>query len=278
VGTGAALNDLREQRARGPAWLRRILAHPRVVPLTALLLRAHTVRESAAFLARELGRRRGPFAYTVRGGSARIVVRHCSADPVTLGEVFHERDYEPPAAMPSISPRLILDLGANVGYFGAFALERWPGASVLAYEPDPENADVHAHTITLNDFGDRWELRRAAAGARHGELRFRASGDALSHASEEGELVLPAEDVLPLVAGADLLKVDIEGGEWAILGDPRFSERPPRTVVLEYHPHPSAGPNPRAAAIAYLRKAGLGEMATIFRREEGYGMLWAWRA
>jgi FkbM family methyltransferase len=266
-----------EARGRGPAWLRPLLTHPGVVPAAALLLRARTVRESTAFLARELARRSGAFAYTVRAGRAKVVVRHRSADPVTLGEVFHERHYEPPPEMPPFRPVRIVDLGANVGYFGAFAVERWPGASVIAYEPDPSNAAVHSRAIELNQLGRRWVLRRAAAGCQSGRLRFHASADALSHASEAGDLVVPSEDVLPLLAEADLVKIDIEGGEWAILGDPRFVTAPPRRVVLEYHPNAAALPNPRDAARARLRAAGLSAMAPIFERADGYGMLWAWQ-
>jgi FkbM family methyltransferase len=271
------VSDAREQRTRSPAWFRRVLAHPRVLPLTALLLRARTVRRSTAFVVRELACRRGAFAYSVRGGRATIVVRHGSGDPVTLGEVFHERDYEPPPGVPTLEQPRILDLGANVGYFGAFALERWPHASVIAYEPDPANAAVHAHVMTLNRLGGRWELRRAAAATRAGELCFHASGDALSHVGEHGSLVVRADDVLPLVAGVDLLKLDIEGGEWAILADPRLAKSPPRVTVLEYHPHAAAGADPHAAAIRYLSVAGLTATATVFRRSDGYGMLWAWQ-
>jgi FkbM family methyltransferase len=271
------VSDAHEQRARGPAWLRGVLGHPRVLPLTALILRAWTVRRPIAFAARELAGRRGAFAYTVRGGSATIVVRHGSGDPVTLGEVFHERDYDPPPAVPVFHPRRILDVGANVGYFGAFALERWPEASVIAYEPDPRNASVHAHTLALNNFGERWELRQAAAAERSGELRFDASGDALSHAAEHGALLVRAEDILPLVSETDLLKLDLEGGEWAILGDPRFAENPPRVVVLEHHPHSAAGSDPHATAIGHLSRAGLTGIETVFRRADGYGMLWAWQ-
>ena len=271
------MSELRERRARGPAWLRGLLASRRVVPTTALVLRARTVRRSTAFVARELGRRSGPFAYTLRGGSAKVVVRHRSADVVTLGEVFHERDYEPPQEMPALDPRLILDLGANVGYFGVFALERWPGVQVIGYEPDPRNAAVHARAMELNGFGSRWHLRRAAAAARGGRLRFSASGDALAHATEAGDLTVEAEDVLPLVARADLVKLDIEGGEWDILADPRFAAHPPAAIVLEHHPHPVAGADPAAAAVGHLRAAGLSRTATIFARADGYGMLWAWQ-
>ena len=270
------MDELREQRKRGPRWLQRILGHPRVVPLTALLLRARTVRPSTAFVAREVLRRRGACAYRIRSGSVRVFVRHGTSDPVTLGEVFHERDYAPPPGVPQ-PRRRIVDLGANVGYFGAFAMDAWPDCSVIAYEPDPMNADLHERTIVLNGLADRWELRRAAAAPVSCELRFHATGDALSHAADDGALVVPAEDVLPLVAEADLLKMDVEGGEWAILGDERFAAAPPRAVVLEYHPQGAPGPDPRSLALRRLQTAGLTETSTIFHRPDGYGMLWAWR-
>ena len=258
--------------------LRRAAGHPRVVPITALLLRARTVVPSAAFVAREAARRGGTFAYRLRDAPhLSVLVRHGRGDAVTLGEVFHEYDYEPPAELRSIEPRRIVDLGANVGYFGAFALGRWPRATVTALEPDPENADIHARVIALNGLEDRWELRRAAAAVRAGHLRFDASGDALSRVSEMGAVMVPAQDVLDLVAGVDLLKVDIEGGEWEILRDPRWGHDPPSVVVLEYHPEGAAGTDPHALALERLAAVGLTRTTTIFVRDDGYGMLWAWR-
>lgn len=258
--------------------VRRVAGHPRLLAATALVLRARTVVGSAAFLARELTGRGGTFAYPVRGmAHLSVLVRHGSGDPVTLGEVFHERDYEPPSDLQAMAPRRIVDLGANVGYFGAFALGRWPSSTVTALEPDPANADVHARVIALNELQDRWELRRAAAAARNGELRFNASADALSSVSESGALVVPAEDVLELVSGADLLKMDVEGGEWEILDDPRLGLDPPAVVVLEHHPEGAPGPDPHAAALERLAAAGLTRSATIFTRDDGYGMVWAWR-
>jgi FkbM family methyltransferase len=270
------MSDRPRRGGRAESWLRRATAHPRVVPLTALLLRARTVRPSAAFVVRELLRRRGAFAYRRAGSALRVVVRHGSADPVTLGEVFHERTYVPPAEL-ALDPRRIVDLGANVGYFGAFALDRWPRASVEAYEPDPDNAAVHAHAIKINRLDERWRLQRAAALNRDGQVRFHASGDALSHVGESGSLVVPARDVLPIIAGVDLLKMDIESGEWAILADARFASDPPRAIVLEYHPDGAPGPDPREAVLELVVAAGLSATATIFERSDGSGMLWAWQ-
>jgi FkbM family methyltransferase len=278
AGIIVAVSDLREQRLRGPSWVRAVTDHPLLLPVVALGLRALTVRESVAFFVRQLLRQGGVFAYRPRACSQiKVLVRHGPSDPIILGEVFHEHDYEPPAELPPIEPRRIVDLGANVGYFGAFALERWPGSSVLAYEPDPISAAVHARTIELNDLGDRWTLRRVAAADRDGELRFHAWGHATSHAADDGDVVVPARDVLPVIAGADLLKIDTEGGEWPILADPRFAAAPPRVVVLEHHPEGAPGPDPRAAALDYLARAGLTATASIFQRADGYGMLWAWR-
>jgi FkbM family methyltransferase len=271
------VSEQRQHHTRAPSWLHRVLAHRRVVPLTALLLRARTVKPSTRFVAREMLRRREAASYRIRGTPVRVLVRHGTGDPVTLGEVFHERDYAPPLGVLRSGPVSIVDLGANVGYFGAFALAEWPGASVVAYEPDPENAEVHARTISINGVSDRWELRRAAASNRDGRLSFHASGDALSHGGEGGSLLVAAEDVLPVIAGVDLLKMDIEGGEWAILEDPRFAASPPQAVVLEYHPRAARSSDPHGDVLLLTRKAGLTETATIFRRADGHGMLWAWR-
>ncbi len=261
--------------------LRTLLAHPRVVPATALALRARTVRPSWRFAGRELTRRKGLNLYTARAGGLEVGVRHGTGDVVTLGEVFHERDYEPPAAVEALlgpAPR-ILDLGANVGMFGAWALGRWPGADVTAYEPDPANAAVHERVIAANGLAERWRVVRAAAGAEDGSVHFAAGGVALSHVVGEAThatIEVELRDVLPGLAAVDLLKLDVEGGEWPILQDPRFAAAPPRALAMEYHADGAPGPDPREEAVRLLAAAGL-QVLDIRRHAHGDGMLWAWR-
>ena len=221
-------------------------------------------------------------------------MRHRTADVVTFGEVFHDHQYVPPPAVADAlgangGPRRILDLVANVGYFGVFCAARWPEASITAFEPDPENHAVLERCVAVNARSDRWEVRQAAAAAQDGEAKFVAGLESLSHlegaeaegsGAGEGEphtVVVPTEDVLPRMAASDLVKMDIEGGEWDLLRDPRFAERPPRALVLEYHPHRTVKGEPRAAVERMLEAAGLA-VAPIFHRPDGYGMVWAWRA
>ena len=236
-----------------------------------------------AFLAREGLRREGIFVYRLRLNGLRVAIRHRTGDVVTLGEVFHEHDYRPPPEMEHVlsSVERIVDLGANVGLFGAFAIARWPHAEIVAFEPDPANAAVHERTIAANRMQDRWRLVRAAAAAHDGTAAFVFGQVALSHLAEgdaEGQTIdVPVHDVMAELSRADLLKMDIEGGEWAILGDPRFCEAPPRALVLEYHPWLCPGPDARAAAESALRAAGL-SMQSIWHRDDGHGMLWAWRS
>jgi FkbM family methyltransferase len=273
AGTGAT------SRPASFALLRRVAGLRLVLPATALALRARTVRRASVFALREL-RGGGRIArYELREAPVRILVRHGRGDAATLGEVFHERHYVPPPDLAAgLDPVLILDLGANIGLFGAFASARWERARIVAYEPDPGNATICRECIEENGLEDRWELRRAAAASAPGQLRFNASGDALSHADEQGELVVDAHDVLPDIARADLVKIDIEGGEWALLTDPRFAVQPPRALVIEYHPHRCPAPDPRELVEQLLRDAGMRRQVPIFHRADGHGMLWAWRA
>lgn len=259
------------------ALLHPLLAHPRLVPATALALRARTIVPSWRFVARELCGRRGLVLYRLRGSGVQIGVRHGTGDVVTLGEVFHERDYAPPAEVEQRLGRApkIVDLGGNVGMFGAFAAQLWPGATIVGYEPDPDNAAVHEHVIAANRLAERWTLVRAAAGAVAGTARFAAGHAALSRLAADGEIEVTVEDVVPVIAETDLLKMDIEGGEWAILSDRRFAAAPPRALAMEYHPEGCPGPLPRAEAERLLHAAGM-QTVLVWERDR-YGMLWAWR-
>ena len=70
--------------------------------------------------------------------------------------------------------------------------------------------------------------------------------------------------------------MDIEGGEWPILNDPRLAELRARAIVLEWHAVGCPEPDARAAALARLATAGY---VGLHESEDfGYrGLVWAWR-
>lgn len=261
--------------------LRRLGAHPRVLPYLAVGLAAPTVKPSIRYVLREVFGRKGPTCYRLRENGMQIWVRHGEGDVVVLGEVFNRHYYEPPAALADLLAEVgtVVDLGANIGMFGAFASSRWPKAQIVAFEPDPGNASIHERLIAANDLSDRWQLVRAAAGNHDGYISFVAGLNATSHAanasSGEPTVEVPIVDALPRIQGVDLLKMDIEGGEWSILTDQRFREAPPQVVVLEYHQHLCPGTDACAEAESALSAAGL--RIEKISQHDGHGMLWAWR-
>jgi FkbM family methyltransferase len=241
------------------------------------------VRERIRFALNEIVGAHGLRRYRLRDSGLVVHIRHSSPDVLNLDEIFYQRLYEIPepvrhAVEMSGSPPRILDLGANVGLAGAWFLGAFPDCSVIGYEPDPENAEVHAKTVGTNELNGRWELRALAVGDRAQSARFVAGHFAESHLAAAGEDGIDVEtvDILPELADTELVKMDIEGGEWAILADERFAAGSATAVVLEYHPHLCPEPHPDEYAKRLLVDAGY-EVHDIFRAPEGHGMVWAWR-
>jgi FkbM family methyltransferase len=272
-----------DPRARALPVLRRLGADRRLAPLVAIYRGAPTVRPSLRLALGELLHREDLAFYRLRDSGRPVAIRHGSAAVWVLAEVFERNCYEPRGEVRKIlgEPRAVVDLGANIGLFGLFATARWPRARIVAFEPDRENALIQELTITANDLAGRWELIQAAASNTDGHVRFVSGLNAVSHVagpgSDQPTIEVPTVDVLAQIAQADLLKMDIEGGEWAILGDPRFREAPPRVVVMEYHPHRCPGPNPREAAERALKAAGM-LVQSAADNADGTGLLWAWGA
>jgi hypothetical protein len=91
----------------------------------------------------------------------------------------------------------------------------------------------------------------------------------------EAAIEVRAIDVLPCMAHADLVKIDIEGSEWDILADPRLADLGTTVVVMEWHAFRSPTPDAHDAATQLLRDAGF----TVDGIDHGYphGTVWAWK-
>ena len=143
----------------------------------------------------------------------------------------------------------IVDLGANFGLYTVYAAAANPEASVLAVEPHPRSFSVLAENVGLND-ASNVQLIEAAVSERGGErLELcvpagdldEAPGGAFLDAADGGvrrttlerfevDTVAAAE----VLEGADLVKIDVEGQERAILSaaeDVILRDRP--VVFLE---------------------------------------------
>jgi FkbM family methyltransferase len=256
----------------------RLKRHPAVVRGFGIVHRARMVDRPLRFALREWRRAPDPARYRPRGAAADVFLRHDSSDLDILDEVFGRRLYRLPAPVREAlgdPPLRVLDLGGHIGLFGAWILAELAPAELTAVEADPANAALLQRAIAAGPGPGRWRLLPVVAAAEDTELPFAAGGFAESRISD-GAPLRAARDVLPLMAEADLVKIDIEGGEWRLLTDPRFAALPTRALVIEYHPTGCPSPDPRACVHELLRAAG-------YRTQEiadvplGAGMLWAWR-
>jgi FkbM family methyltransferase len=204
--------------------------------------------------------------YRLRRGGRAVHLRHGTRDVEIFNEIFARgrESYEPPAsvaaALDSLGPLRIGDLGANIGLFGVFALGRWPVAAMRSYEPDPANAALLRATIAANDAGDYWESVPVAVSNADTTATFETG--MLSESRLAGEGASAADTIeVPVVdlfaqPPVDLLKIDIEGAEWAILGDARLASHPSRAIVLEWHRRMCPALDARRAARDLLEAAG----------------------
>ena len=223
-----------------------------------------------------------------------------------LEEVFRNDAYRLPAGatehLADCSAPRIVDLGGHVGYFGLFVRSIFPDSDLTSFEPDPDNAAALSECIAANEGPGSWRLINAAAGANDGEMEF-LSDFQLSRAADCGEgleaeirvlerifpflassdlhqprrVVVQKRDIFRYLDDVDLLKIDIEGGEWELLSDPRMRSVGARVLVLEYHPAGCPGDDPRALMNEALAGAGY-ELGPHEHVHDGAGIQWAWRS
>jgi len=121
----------------------------------------------------------------------------------------------------------ILDIGANVGSFALWASARWPGSTITSFEPHPGTFEY----LTRNTAGRSGITIVNAAlfpgGLKRATFHSRFAGDGESGlAAYSGDTFVPGHmgltyevDVIDPASlpSADVVKIDIEGGEGDVL-------------------------------------------------------------
>jgi FkbM family methyltransferase len=220
--------------------------------------------------------------HEVLDGRARVALRHKTRDVGIFDEIFVGHVYEPPpviaAALHERPPQRVLDLGGNVGLFGAYALARWPSATITSVEPDPANLQVLERCVAANATS-RWTVVAAYAASQAGTVAFSGGKFADSTMALDGDLVtahVAAVDAFGLLDDADFVKIDIEGGEWDLILDPRFTDAHPAVIVIEWHERGCPTDHAFKTASGGLRRAGY-EVAGEEPVGYNYGTLWGWK-
>ncbi|MFV0462183.1 MAG: FkbM family methyltransferase [Nostocoides sp.] len=166
-----------------------------------------------------------PWTTSVRTplGRAPVLIPH-PHDVRTVNEVFCRHDYG------TGSPRVVVDVGANIGLSALYFLTRRPDSVVHCWEPLESNLAVLNTNVSVA--ADRCRIHRAALAPTAGVAAFlaepigRYSGlaDSTGRSAQHVEIDVVCDGVEEALAQVldehgriDLLKIDTEGSEAALV-------------------------------------------------------------
>ena len=168
------------------------------------------------------------------------------ADPFwhlhSLNEIFIEEVYKFNA---DTSKPFIIDCGANVGLSVLYFKKLYPGAKVIAFEPDKaifkmllqnlESLNI-TDVITINKavWIDDSQIQFLASGALGGKI-YTATQDQHPPATQNIESIRLKSF---LTSAIDFLKIDIEGAELAVVKDCKDVLHFVKHLFVEYHSDP----------------------------------------
>lgn len=140
--------------------------------------------------------------------------------------------------------KVIIDIGANVGFFALYASGLNPEVEIHALEPFPKNTEQLRNNLRLNG-NPRIQVHSLAVSDKTGAatLYFTPgddSGCSLNHAQGQQCSVqtIGLSDFFKMcgIARCDLLKMDCEGSELAILSAmPADAWAKVGSLIMEYH-------------------------------------------
>lgn len=204
---------------------------------------------------------------------------HPASDLAVACELFLAEAYRWPPEIPRCNPKVIVDAGANVGISLVLWGHRFPNARLIAYEPLPAHTEMISRQVELNGWAERTRVVPAAVSGSAGKAYLHPfeSRSHLTAATDPHAVEIRTVDLFSDLAGerVDLLKMDIEGGEYAILGDDRFASLNIPIIAMEWHVTETV-PDGYAWCRRCLEDHGYRVTDGAFRHAVA-GMLWAWK-
>lgn len=157
------------------------------------------------------------------GSRDSILLRPHTTDVAAFEQIFIGREYDLPIG--EMTPKFIIDGGANVGCASVFFAQRFPHAAIWAFEPEGSNYDI------LERNGKRFSnitTMKAAiwSSDTHVEIEnpsdekwaFRVQQASMGATSRVQALSIPSILKLAGEDRVDILKLDIEGAERELFG------------------------------------------------------------
>lgn len=132
----------------------------------------------------------------------------------------------------------IFDCGSNIGLSVMYFKQLFPGAHIIAFEPDEQNFNILKLNIEKNGI-DNIDLNKKAVWINDGTIMFASNESEASHIATGGTgHVVPTiklSRLLKEIQEIDFLKIDIEGAESEVMEDITPYLGKVKNLFLEYH-------------------------------------------
>lgn len=184
------------------------------------------------------GKKKGESALQLSILKHPVYFRGINSDKFMFRQIFIKREYD---FKVNSNPKVIFDLGANVGYASIYFANRFPEAKIIALEPDESNYDLAKKNVANYK---NITLLRGAVWHKNEKINVVDKGY-----GKAGMVVEPGDsndavesytvsDLMKLanVTEIDLIKIDIEGAEKEIF-EVGYEDWVPhsRMIVVETH-------------------------------------------
>ncbi|MCK8489019.1 FkbM family methyltransferase [Paenibacillus sp. MBLB2552] len=169
-----------------------------------------------------------------------LYVRMNTSDPAVFRQIFERKDYA--FGLP-ITPKLIIDGGANVGYGSVFFANMYPAAQVIAIEPEKSNFEVLSYNVAPYK-----QIKTVQSGLWHTDTYLKVMdvgldkwGAMVEEVETAGPETIQAVTIGSLLKNSDfdeidILKLDIEGAEREVfsLGYEEWLDKV-NVLIIELH-------------------------------------------
>ncbi len=173
------------------------------------------------------------------------MMRPNSSDVLVYLQIFFKQEYNVLNSLQLPINPVVIDLGANAGFFMLLAKSRWPDANIVCVEPDTKNYRQLELQVKENHLSNVQTLQ-AGVWITNESLKMNPHPDGLEWAhgvNSDPKGDVPGFTIERLLTDhtinhVDLLKIDIEGTEEILFENASFLETLSRTVanlIMETH-------------------------------------------
>lgn len=177
-----------------------------------------------------------------------VHVRDNGVGMITISEFFSTQSIIIPSDLPAFQPKVIYDLGANVGIASLLFGSLCSGATVYGFEPLPENLEVCA--LNFRNLPQPSQVFPWAVGAASGIAVFDCLNDSRGGRLESsphdpklkttGKLEVQVYSIGDLITQKglqppDFLKIDVEGAELDVLKGLEQHHQTVKWIYIETH-------------------------------------------